>query len=457
MPGYMHIRDHFKSIRDNKMAIILVGLNYRTAPIELREQLSLTHCALQMALQEIGDCHNADGEQTEKKSQIPGSSLAESVILSTCNRHEIYASASDAEKGRSELEDFLSKLEGIPPAQLRPHLYFLKERQTLEHLMRVAAGMESMILGEPQILGQVIQAFLEAQKAYRVGPIICQAFSRAIRVGKRARNETDIGRYTTSVGHAGVRLIEQEVKDLSKTRALLVGAGEMAILALRTLTKHGAKQIRIINRSFPKASQLAKEGDCEAVSWYHLADAMAWADVILTATDAPHTVIKEDDVRQVFRRREGRPLLFVDIAFPRDVDPEVRNLDNVQLIDIDALQTVVDEHVALRQSAIPQVEEIIEEEIEDFYAWLNSRQVVPVIVDLRRKIKSLIDEELEETIRRLKNLDPEDRDIIKRMAHRLSNQILHDPTSQLKAHAANGNGFEFADVVRQLFNLDRGR
>ncbi len=437
------------------MSIILVGLNHRTAPIELREQFSLAQCALQLALEELRNYITSDTPKDNGSQKIGGISQIDSIILSTCHRVEVYADVENAENGQKKLGEFLGQLQGIPYGRLKSYLYFYKDREAIEHLMRVASGLDSMILGEPQILGQVTRTFLEAQKAFHVGSVISQAFSRAIHTGKRARNETGIGRYTTSVGHAGARLIQQKVTNLSKARVLLIGAGEMAELAVRTLRKYDAKEIRVINRTFSRANELAQEVNGKAVHWNDLSDVLVWADVIISATDAPHLVLHSSQVEQILPLRKNRSLLIVDIAFPRDVEPTIKDLNNIELIDIDDLKSVVDENMEYRKAEIPHVEKIIEEEIELLYDWLNSRQLIPVLTDLRRKIKDLVEEESQKALRRLKNLDAHDQQIIKQMTHRISNQILHEPTARLKKSASNGNGFHYADTVRELFNLDK--
>lgn len=437
------------------MSIILVGLNYRTAPIEIREQFSLAQCALQMALEELRN-HTVSGEsRSNGNPEIEGIPQLDIVILSTCQRVEVYADVEDPKVGREKIEKFLSQFQSIPSDQLQSYLYFYEDRKAIEHLMRVASGLDSMNLGEPQVLGQVTKSYLEAQKIFHLGATVSQLFSKAIHTGKRARNETNIGRYTTSVGHAGARVIQQRVDDLPKTRVLLVGAGEMAEIAVRALKKYDVQEIKVINRTFSRANQLAQEVCGEAIHWNQLLDALTWADVVLSATDAPHIVIQTNQVEQVLPERENRPLLMVDIAFPRDLDPGLENLDSIELIDIDDLKSVVDANMKHRKAEIPHVEKIIEEEIEMLYDWLNSRELVPVLTDLRSKIKNLVEEESQKALRRIKNLDAHDLQIIQQMTHRISNQILHEPTTRLKESAANGDGFHFADTVRALFNLDK--
>lgn len=424
------------------MAILLVGLNHRTAPVELREQFSLAGCGIHMALQEV---------------PLGGSagSLREVVILSTCNRLEVYAEARSAEQGCDAIEEYLARLQGLSVDAIRPYLYRKMDEDAIHHLMRVAAGLDSMILGEPQILGQAAQALIDAQQGGTAGPLLSHLFAGAVHAGKRARTETEISRHTTSVSHAAALLVKDKVPDIAAAHILIVGAGDMAELAARSFQTVGAQQITYINRTYTRAQSLAEQVGGEAFNWYHLPDALTWADAVITATGAPHTVIHTDDLTGVLPQRGARPLTFVDIAVPRDVEEAVAELPGVQCFDIDDLQSALDENLALREAAIPQVEIIIGQEAANYLEWLHSREVVPVIIDLRRKAEQLAQEEVEEALRHLNNLDQRDQDVIARMAHRLVNKLLHEPTVRLKARASEGDGHAYAHAVRDLFDLRR--
>ena len=418
------------------MSIVLVGLNQRTATVDLREQFSVTECGVQVAFAEMG------------------APIQESVILSTCNRLEVYAvAAGDTRTGWALVEQVLCRMGGTPMETLRPHLYYLDDRSAIEHLMHVAAGIDSTVLGEPQILGQVAQAFADARAGAKVGPILTYLFSQAVHVGKRARAETDISRHTTSVSHAAVLLAEKMVGDLSACRALVAGVGEMAHLAAQALVAHGARDITCINRSFERAQELAQTVGGRALKWHDLDEAIARADVMITATGAPHPVIYADDVAPMLAARLDRPLVIIDIAVPRDVDPSVGGLSGVRLFDIDHLEATLDANMALRQAAIPQVETIVQEDLAAALDWLHSREVVPVIECLRRRSADLAEAELQETLHRLVGLDDREREAVARMAHRIVNKLLHQPTVRLKACAASGNGHGYAHAVRELFDL----
>jgi glutamyl-tRNA reductase len=302
--------------------------------------------------------------------------------------------------------------------------------------MRVAAGLDSMILGEPQILGQVSRAQAEARAAGTTGPLLSHLFERASHAGKRARTETEIGRHTTSISHAAVRLVRDKLGDLDRTQLLVVGAGEMAEVAAQALINHGARQLNFINRTYARAEQLARQladqmaGQFEgrALNWYQLPAALAMADVVVTATGAPHIVIHENDVLPILPERGGRPLLFVDIALPRDVEESVGDLEGVQRFDIDHLQSTVDANLAQRRSAIPDVETIIVDEANSFEEWLKGRQVLPVLVELRRKAREIAELELSRHSHQLNEFAPEGREKVSRIVYRIVNKLLHGPS-----------------------------
>ena len=427
------------------MTIVLVGLNHRTAPVELREKLYLSECGLRMALDELN----------QNRPQIqPGGALHESVILSTCNRMEIYGTGEDASAVAATITHYLSQLQGIPDAVLAPHLYMLQGDDAVEHLLHVAAGLDSMILGEPQILGQINAAFTEAREAGTTGPVLNHLFPQAIHAGKRAHSETEISRRTTSTSNAAALLVKEQVDDLAGARVLVVGAGEMAKLATGALAAQGAGHIEIINRTYARAQALATQIAGHVRPWPELHDALAEADAVISATGAPHIVLYEPQVRRAMHDRADHPLVVVDIAVPRDVEESVGDVPGVRRYDIDDLQHVVDENLAQRQSAIPAVEAIITDETQKFLHWLNSRRVVPVIVDLRGRMEAMARDEIEQALNKLGDLDEHDREVINQLVHRVLNKVLHEPTVRLKEQAANGNGYVYADAVRELFALE---
>lgn len=428
------------------MAIVVVGLNYRTAPVEIREKLTLSGCALPMALQDL--------RNRTPSGAMPASPLHEAAILSTCNRLEIYGVVQRTEEGIALIEQFLAALQNIALSELKAHLYYHVEADAIRHLMRVACSLDSMILGETQILGQVTQAFEDAHNAGVTGAVLSHLFAQAIRAGKRARSETTISRYTTSVSHAGAQLILEKSGVQQSTKVLLIGAGEMAVLAAQALKRAGVHELVFVNRTYTRAEALAHDFDGTARTWYELNEALVAADAVICATGAPHTIIYQRDMAAVLPKRDGRPLVIMDIAVPRDVEDSVRQLPGVQYYDIDELQSFVDANVALRKAAVPQVETIIRQEITRFNEWYRGRQVTPVIKTLREWAQGIADEELEQTLNRLSDADERTRQLVGRMAHRLVNRLLHEPTSRLRVQAAEGNGQGYAHAVRELFALN---
>jgi glutamyl-tRNA reductase len=330
--------------------------------------------------------------------------------------------------------------------------------------MRVAAGLDSMILGEAQILGQVQQAFALAQSAESAGPVLSHLFTLAAHTGKRARTETDISRHITSVSHAAVYMAQAQGLDLHRAQVLVVGSGEMAYLAAQALRRHAARTIRCINRTYARAADLAQAFDGEALDWYRLPEALAEADVVITATGAPHTIIQRRDVEWALAGREDRPLVMIDIAVPRDVDEAVRALPGVQYYDLDDLNTFVDSNMARREAAAAGVDAIIDEELARFMNWYRGRSITPVITALRAKAEALARDEVEAALRRMGDLDTHQQHVVELMAHRIVNRLLHEPTVRLKAGAmsralggaANDSAPCYVSIVRDLFALDEG-
>jgi glutamyl-tRNA reductase len=338
---------------------------------------------------------------------------------------------------------------------LQSHLYRLHGADAIRHLFRVACGLDSMVLGEHQILGQVAGAFGEAQSAGLAGAVLSHLFAQAIHAGKRARTETTISRHTSSISHAAARLAQDQLGALERLNVVIVGAGEMAELAARAIQIRGAQQITFINRTYARAEALAQSAGGQAMGWYQLADALQQADIVMTATGAPHTVLHVREVTPALPERDGRPLLILDIAVPRNVEAAVGDLPGVRLYDIDDLQGALDENLMQRQAAIPQVETIIEQEQIAFLAWLHSREVAPVISDLHRQAIALVEAEIERALSKLDHLSPQEQKVISQLGYRIANKILHEPTVRLKASAEDGSGTSYAHAIRELFALDQ--
>mgnify|MGYP001176902272 CR=1 FL=1 len=432
------------------MTIVVVGLNYRTAPIEIREKLTLSGFALHLALGEL-----RGGVDTHDTAHPPSSApIDEVVILSTCNRLEIIVSAPHVESATAHIERFLCDTQTIDPETLREHLYSYSADEAVHHLMHVACGLDSMILGEAQILGQITQAYESALHSGTVGAVLSHLFAQVIHTGKRAHTETAIGRHTTSVSHAGALLLLDKLQDPQRARVLVIGAGEMAVLAAQALTRYDVRTLAFMNRTQARAETLAQQFGGQALSWYQFDEALTWADAVICATGAPHTVLHRYAIEMVQQRRQYRPMVIMDIAVPRDVEISVNQVANVQVYDIDDLQSVVDNNIEMRRAAMPQVETIIQQEMARFGEWYHSRQVTPVIKTLREWAQGIADEELVQTLNRLSNADERTRQTVTRLAHRLVNRLLHEPTSRLRIQASEGNACGYAYAVRELFALD---
>lgn len=425
--------------------VLLVGLNHRTAPFAVRERLTLDGEGLSEVLTGLYQAGRSQGL------------LDELVILSTCNRLEVYVVSTRP----TEAKPFLIARLFSPGDDSFSHpdtfLYTKTDRAAAAHLLRVAAGLDSQILGETQILGQVGMAWETARAAAACGPILSRLFQQAVHTGKRARTETEIGRHPTSVAHVAVRQAATVLGDLRERTALLIGAGEMARLAALTLHKHGLGRLFCLNRTKARAEALMREVGGQALDWDRLGETLAVVDLVVSATTAPHLVVTFADVEQAMRRREGRSLVLLDIAIPRDIDPAVDALPNVIRYDMNDLHSRIDAHFARRAAAVPAVEHLVATETAAFMAWFHGLTVVPVVVGLRRHAETIARQEAERTRQRLRR-HPPDPDRIDRevawMAERIVAKLLHEPILRLKARAAQGDGLGPAQTVSELFALE---
>jgi glutamyl-tRNA reductase len=425
------------------MHLICVGLSHRTASVELREQLAFSGNRLRAGLDRFRPA-NAE----------PPLDIHEAVILNTCNRLEIYGLSQDADAGVARLSRFLSDFHHVPESAFAPHLYIHRDDNVARHLFRVAAGLDSMVVGESEILGQVRRAHETARGVGAAGQILSALFERAVRAGRRVRHETAINKRPASVPSAAVELACEQRGTLEGATVLVVGAGDMGALTAKALMKHGTDGIIVSNRSYPRAVELANQWDGCAVTFDRLTEAMQEADIIISATGAPHPIIKYDMVAQVMARRADRPLLIIDIAVPRDVAPAVGEIAGASLYDIDALKSRVDASLAQRKAEIPQAERIVVEEAENFIAWFRARDVVPTIVDLRKQAEAVREAEVDRALRQLHDLSDQERETIEMLSKRIVNKLLHEPTVRLKRHANGHSGFYYTETLRELFALD---
>ncbi|GAB4453858.1 MAG: glutamyl-tRNA reductase [Anaerolineales bacterium] len=421
------------------MHIIALGLNHTTASIALREKLSLNEDAIRSALSRLS-CGQA------------ASSLAELIILSTCNRTELYAVSS--QPAFAELESFLSDICGVPLSDFHPHLYRCRDMDAARHLFDVAAGLDSLVVGEPQILGQIVRALELARGQNMAGPLLNRLFQAAIHAGKRARTETHISRNPASVSSLAASLAERVVHPIAEAQVVVIGAGEMAELAVEALRKRGAKKILVVNRTLERARTLADRWNAQAATFENLKDALLSADILLSSTGAPHLILTKDMVRQAMTARPRRPLALIDIAVPRDIDPEAARIPHVTLYDIDHLNAQLEDALAERLAETPKVRAILDEELAEFASHLKSMEMLPLIAGIRQRAESIRREMLEKTLRRLPDLTDEERARIEAMTQALVKQILHAPTRRLHAEASSPRASEYAAVVRALFGLN---
>jgi len=380
------------------------------------------------------------------------SEIRELVILSTCNRVELYAAAASVRF--DTLETFLSETQNIPLADISPLLYRFQGKDTIQHLLNVAAGLDSVVLGEPQILGQVTDAYSAARRHGTAGKILSRLFQTAIQAGKRARTETAISHNPASVASVAVRLISQSVPDLAAAKIMVLGAGEMAELTVEALRKRGASQILVVNRTLKRAQDLAQRWNGRAAALETLLELLPDTDIVITSTGAPHTVIQASMVARAMENRPDRPLICMDIAVPRDVDMEVGQIPGVRLYDMDTLSEQLESALAQRAAEVPQVEEILAEELAGFMEYLATLDVVPIIVKMRRQADAIRQAELEKAIRRIPDLPPDTQQHIDALTRSIVNKILHSPTARLREEANGPNAIDYADIARGLFGLD---
>lgn len=425
------------------MNILLMGLSHKTAPVEIREKLAFTPATLRSALTHFDATH----------SQAHLTEVHEGVILSTCNRLEIYAGVGQVDVAARAIVNFLSQSSGLAEGLISKYLYLCQNKEAVSHLFRVAAGLDSMILGEPQILGQITQAYEAALAQGTAGTVLSALFRAAIHTGKRVRTETAIGMNPASVSSVAANLAGQLLGDLSSKRVLLIGAGEMGAMAARALLKRGVSNIVVTNRTYEHALPLAQTWGGRAVSFQQLAVALEEADIVLTSTGAPHTILNPTLLATVLAARPERPLLILDIAVPRDVDPDVVQIPNVRLYDIDDLLGQAEHNLRERQAEVPLVQAIIEAELAQFLNWFSSLDAVATIAALRQRAEQWREIELSRLFNRMV-LNEREQELVAMMSHRLVNKILHEPTLCLKKETANGNGAAYISAMRQLFALD---
>ena len=402
--------------------LVLVGLNHKTAPVEVRERVSFSPEQIPNLLGQLRG--------------VPA--LQECALLSTCNRTEFYAvSQQDAAQTFSDLTSFLERQSRDQGTPIGGHLYRSEGALAINHLFAVSSGLDSLVLGENQILGQVRRAYMQAREASFTGPFLERLFPWALRVGKKARSETGIARGASSVSAAAVDLALNIFGDMSGRKVLLLGAGKMSTKALKLLSKTGVKEVQVVNRTFRKAAELAEQCGGVAIPFEALDESLIQVDILISSTGAPHYIVTKERMQDVMRRRRGRPLFLVDIAMPRDFDPACGEIDNVYLYNIDDLQAVVDKNLARRHSETQAVLSMIESATKDFCRYLDSRQASTAIVTLRSSFDSMRLSELEH-YRTKKNLDETQVALLEGFSRRLLAKLLHTPTEKLRQLSEGG-------------------
>lgn len=420
------------------MYVLLAGLSHLTAPVEIREKCTFSEKQLENTYKQLTEYGDIEGL----------------VILSTCNRTELYATTRDIQTGQDLLREFLISYSGLSEEEYRKYMYQPNCYDAIAHLFRVSSGLDSMILGETQILGQVKDAYEAARKYNGADSVLNALFQKALYVGKKVRTDTRIDQHPVSVSYAAVDLAEQQLGCLQDKTVLVVGAGETGKLTTRYLMSGGVHSVIVSNRSYEKALEMAAIFEGRAVYFDQIAAEMINADIVISCTAASHRVIREDNCGDVLKARQGRRIIFIDIAVPRDVDANLRHIDGVKIYDIDDLKDFVNTSYQERRSAACEAEKIIAAQLEEFNQWLATLYVIPVIAALKNNAETIKQTELKRAFNRLGKISERDQIIIQNMASSIVNQMLRSPVLKMKEMAVGNQGHLYAEVVKKLCELD---
>jgi glutamyl-tRNA reductase len=419
------------------MNIVIVGLSHKTAPVEIREKVAFSPTAMEQPLHQV--------------LALP--SISEAVIVSTCNRVELYVISRQSDAAIIELKQFLADFHGFDFETLAPHLYDFEGTAAILHVLRVASSLDSMMIGEPQILGQIKTAYGYACEYKTVGLILNRFLHKAFSVAKRVRSETAIASNAVSVSFAAVELARKIFDSLENKTVMLIGAGEMCELAAKHFINNGVSRVLVTNRTFSRAEKLAEEFDGTAVSFDNFQEQLHRVDIVLSSTGAPDYVLGAKKLKEVCKERRYKPMFLIDIAVPRDIDPAANKLDSIYLYDVDDLQGVVQANLKERQKEAAKAELIINEEVGQFQNWLATLEVKPTIVALRQKMEQVRQAEMEKTLSNLNGLNDKERKAIESMTSAIINKILHHPTYILKQTSNGDDNNLYLDAVRTLFDL----
>lgn len=415
------------------MALLAFGINHKTAPVEIRERVAFAPESMPDALREL----------TARKA------VNEAAILSTCNRTELYCGLNSEDPG--EVLEWFRNFHRLTSNEVDPYVYTHPDRQAVRHILRVASGLDSLVLGEPQILGQMKQAYTTASEAGTTGQVLNRLFQHTFSVAKQVRTDTAIGASPVSVAFAAVNLAKQIFSDLGRHTALLIGAGETIELVARHLHENGIDRIIVANRTFEKAHVLASEFDGYAIALTEIPGHLAEADIVISSTASPLPILGKGAVETALKQRKHRPMLMVDIAVPRDIESQVSDLDDVYLYTVDDLQEIIQEGLRSRQEAAQQAEEIIDTQVTHFMGWLRSLNAVGTIREYRRSTEAICEQAVEMALRQL-NAGKEPDYVVRELARQLTNRLMHNPSERMRQAGYEGRD-ELLDVARELFNL----
>ena len=418
------------------MKVFVVGLNHKIADVDVREKLAFSGPKLEEGLSRFKEL----------------SGVEEAIILSTCNRVELYANVTDALTASESIKDFLSQFHGIKRGSLDNALYMYDDTNAVRHVFRVASSLDSMVVGEPQILGQLKGAFDLALSKKTTGVLLNKLMKKAISVAKRVRTETKIAENAVSISFAAVELAKKIFTDLSKRVFMLLGAGEMAELAAKHLITTGVNEVLVSNRTYDRACDLAKEFNGRPVKFDEFIQEMVRSDIVICSTGAPDYILTKNQMQKVMRERKQRQVFIIDISVPRNIDPGINDLDNVYLYNVDDLQGVVDANMFERQKEAEKAEKIIEEEIDTFLKWQSSLDSVPTIVALREKAEEIKKEELDKLLHKIPEIGAKEREAIEYMASALVNKLIHPPTAALKEASEDKDAI--VATIRRLYGIN---
>lgn len=418
------------------MQMVIVGANYKTMPINLREKLAIPKTKLVEILKELNE------------------EIKERVILSTCNRIEVYATTNDVKKTIVKIINFLHKYYPLNKEEFESYLYIHQDEEVVKHLFKVVTSLDSMVIGEPQILSQVKESYEQAVNANTTGPYLNTLFQKAISVGKRVRNETEIGKGRVSVSFAAVELAKKICGgNLEGKKVLIIGSGEMAKESVKSLSFNKVNTIFLAtNRNYERALEIASKFSAKAIKLDEIYNILPEIDIVISATFAPHFIIRKEEIKNILHLRKYQPLFFIDIAIPRNIDPEIGSLDGICVYNIDDLQTVIQSHIKQRQKEIKKCQLIIDNEVKEFCHWLNFRQLSPIISSLKEKMELIRQEELKKVFSKEKNITQKEKETIELVTSRLIDRLLKEPILTLKKYASTKDP-TYGRILSELFNL----